>query len=176
MTHEDRVLALLFAADAPADPKKLAAALDLESPAVAGLLERLEAKLEAAGPIRLARLAGGVQLATKPEYAEDLARFLKPQRSRLSKPLMETLAVIAYRQPVTVNEIETVRGVGADHSVRALVERRLVEEKGRKQTPGRPVLYGTTDEFLHRFGMNGLADLPPENLFSPVPARVPSEP
>ncbi|RYG46587.1 SMC-Scp complex subunit ScpB [bacterium] len=159
MSTTDAVHALLFVADSPASVATLAAALQVEPGEVDAALERLEAKLEG-GPIRLVKLAGGWQLSTRPEYAPILAAFLKPSRQRLSRALMEVLAIVAYRQPVTLAEIEAIRGVGCDYGIRSLLERRLVKEAGRKQAPGRPVLYATTDEFLHQFKMHDLTQLP----------------
>jgi len=157
----DSVEALLFVAEAPAGVDQLALALGLTEGQIAQALEVLEARLEERGSLCVVKLAGGYQLSTKPEYAEEVGRFLKPQSGKLSKSLMEVLAIVAYRQPITLAEMEQVRGVQSDYSVRALVERRLLTEVGRKHTPGRPVLYGTTDEFLHQFKLNSLKELPP---------------
>lgn len=171
----DGLEALLFVADAPTTIEALATALGMTEGQVAQGLEVLEAKLEDKGSLKLIKIAGGYQLCTKPEFAETVARFLKPQGHKLGRGLMEVLAIVAYRQPVTVADIEQIRGVQSDYSLRALVERRLLHEVGRKQTPGRPVLYGTTQQFLHQFKLNDLADLPkldveglalaPPNLF-----------
>ena len=161
MSLPDQIEALLFVADEPASLKVLAAALQVTEGQVEQGLEVLEARLEERGSLRLVQLAGGFQLGTKPEYAPLVANFLKPQRQRLSKSLMEVLAIVAYNQPMTMAEIEQVRGVQSDYSVRALVERRLIQDVGRKPVPGRPVLYGTTQEFLHQFKLNDLKDLPP---------------
>lgn len=103
-----------------------------------------------------------VQLATRPLYAEDVVRLLQPvQRQSLSQAIMETLAIIAYRQPVTKAEIEQVRGVKCDYSVQSLLTKGLIAELGRKEALGRPILYGTTDKFLSHFGISSLDDLPP---------------
>lgn len=161
MSLPDQIEALLFVADEPASMKVLAAALQVTEGQVEQGLEILEARLEERGSLRLVQLAGGFQLGTKPEFAPLVANFLKPQRQRLSKSLMEVLAIVAYNQPMTMAEIEQVRGVQSDYSVRALVERRLIQDVGRKPVPGRPVLYGTTQEFLHQFKLNDLKDLPP---------------
>lgn len=163
--------AVLFVADAPAPLSQLALALDLTEGQVSQAIELLKERLEKDGVLQLVELAGGYQLSTRPEYAPVLARFLRPQKSRLSRSLMEVLAIIAYRQPATVTDIEQVRGVQSDYAVRALMERRLIEERGRKQTPGRPVLYGTSAEFLHQFKMKDLAELPP--LETEIPALEP---
>ncbi|HJP82129.1 MAG TPA: SMC-Scp complex subunit ScpB [Fimbriimonadaceae bacterium] len=175
MSLPDQLEALLFVADQPASIRTLATTLQITEGQVEQGLEVLEARLEDHGSLRLVQLAGGYQLATKPEYAGIIAQFLKPQRSRLSKSLLEVLAIVAYRQPLTLAEIEQVRGVQSDYSVRALVERRLLQDVGRKPVPGRPLLYGTTQEFLHQFKLNDLKDLPgldlnraetPDSLFS----------
>lgn len=108
----------------------------------------------------MVRIAGGYQLCTKPEFAEIVARFLQPQKHKLSRSLMEVLAIVAYQQPVTSAEIDAVRGVQSDYGLRTLVEKRLVCEVGRKSAPGRPVLYGTTQQFLHTFNLNSLTELP----------------
>ena len=161
MTTGDRLHALLFVADEPLDAATLGLSLGLPEGATEEALDVLAGRLRREGPVQLVRLAGGWQLSTKPEYAELVAAFLQPQRTRLGRSLMEVLAIVAYRQPVTTAEIEEVRGVQSDHAVRALAERRLVHEKGRKPVPGRPVLWGTTDGFLHQFLLDSLAELPP---------------
>lgn len=160
MNSVDILHALLFVADAPAPVSALAKAADLTEGQVEQALEILEARLEDGGPLQLNRIAGGIHLSTKPEYAPVLARFVQPQKQRLSRSLLETLAVVAYQQPMTMGEIEQVRGVQSDYSVRVLLERRLLREVGRRESPGRPILYGTTEEFLHQFNMNSTSDLP----------------
>ena len=156
----DTLQALLFVADAPATASSLAQATGKTEGQVEQAIELLQQRLAESGPLQIVRLAGGYQLCTTPECAEVVAAFLKPQRQRLGRSLMEVLAVIAYRQPITLAEIDLVRRVQSDYSVGQLVERRLVQEVGRKPTPGRPILYGTTQQFLHQFNMNDLADLP----------------
>jgi segregation and condensation protein B len=154
-------MALLFVADAPATLGALASALGYTEGQVEQALELLEKKLKKSGPLQLVQLAGGYQLSTKPAYAELVSAFLKPQRQRLSRSLMEVLAIIAYKQPMTMAEVDAVRGVQSDYSVKALLERRLIQEVGRRPTPGRPVLYGTSAQFLHQFNMSDLSQLPP---------------
>ncbi|HLK16922.1 MAG TPA: SMC-Scp complex subunit ScpB [Fimbriimonadaceae bacterium] len=166
----DSILALLFVADAPAKTEALATALGYTEGQVEQALEMLEERLDREGPLKLVRLAGGFQLATKPPYAEAIGAFLQPQRGKLGRSLMEVLAIVAYRQPITMAEIDAVRGVQSDYSVRALVERRLVDDVGRKPVPGRPVLYGTTQQFLHQFNMNDLSELP--QLQDPLPLEL----
>lgn len=110
---------------------------------------------------RIIHVAGGYQFATMPEYADWLGKMVKEKAKRkLSQSALETLAVIAYKQPVTKPELEAIRGVGADYVIGSLLERSLITIVGRAATPGRPLLYGTTQEFLKHFGINDLADLP----------------
>ncbi|AIE86965.1 SMC-Scp complex subunit ScpB [Fimbriimonas ginsengisoli] len=161
MDPVDQILALLFVADAPASLASLAAPLGYTEGQVEQALELLDKRLKKSGPLQLVTLAGGYQISTKPAYAEIVSAFLKPQRQRLSRSLMEVLAIIAYKQPMTMAEIDAVRGVQSDYSVKALLERRLVQETGRRATPGRPVLYGTSAQFLHQFNMSDLSQLPP---------------
>ena len=110
----------------------------------------------------LKRFGDKVQLATRPLYAQDVLRLLQPvQQQSLSQAAMETLAVVAYKQPVTRAEVEQVRGVKCDYSLQSLINKGLIKETGRKDTIGRPILFGTTDEFLSHFGLEGLESLPP---------------
>lgn len=160
MTIVDQIEAVLFVSDAPIPPDQLAAAIGATEGQVEQGIEILEARLAERGAVALTKIAGGYQLCTKPEHAVLVANYLKPQRQRLSRSLMEVLAIVAYRQPITMTEIEQARGVQSDYSVQALRERRLIGEVGRRPVPGRPVLYGTTDQFLHQFKLNDLADLP----------------
>lgn len=180
MSIVDQIQALLFVSDGPVPAETLAVTLNVTEGQVEQGIEILEAHLEERGAIRLTKIAGGYQLCTKPEHAEAVANFLKPQRQKLSRSLMEVLAIVAYNQPMTVSDVEQVRGVQSDYSVKALQERRLIEEVGRKQAPGRPVLYGTTEQFLHQFKLNDLSDLPPidrsgEEAFSIVASTLPIE-
>ena len=124
------------------------------------LLEEYE---ERDGGVRIVRVAGGFQMVTRPDLSDQIARFLAGPggRARLSKPALETVAIVAYRQPVTTAEIEAVRGVNSDGVLRTLLDRKLIREAGRKQVPGRPILYATTQDFLHYFGLNAIDELPP---------------
>lgn len=180
MSIVDQIQALLFVSDGPVPAEALATALGVTEGQVEQGIEILEAQLDDRGAIRLTKIAGGYQLCTKPEHAEAVANFLKPQRQKLSRSLMEVLAIVAYNQPITVGDVEQVRGVQSDYSIRALQERRLIEEVGRKQAPGRPVLYGTTDQFLHQFKLNDLSQLPAidsdrETALAIVVSTLPSE-
>ena len=110
----------------------------------------------------LKRFGDNIQLATRPLYASDVIRLLQPvQQQSLSQAAMETLAVVAYKQPVTRAEVEQIRGVKCDYSLQSLITKGLIRETGRKDTIGRPILFGTTDEFLSHFGLEGLDSLPP---------------
>jgi segregation and condensation protein B len=155
-----RVESLLFVADGPVSTGRLAEALEVTP----GQVERALTDLEAVHPgrgLRLQRAGSLVQLITAPEAAPCVERFLGLEaRTRLSRAALETLAIIAYRQPVTRPEIEAVRGVSSDSVLRTLLSVGLVEEVGRASTVGRPILYGTTFEFLQHFGLSSLDELP----------------
>jgi len=156
-----RVESLLFVADGPVSVGRLAAALE----APPGQIERAVSDLEAAYAgrgLRLQRMGSRLQLVTAPENAPDVQRFLGLEaRTRLSQAALETVAIIAYRQPITRPEIESIRGVGSDSVLRTLLSVGLIEEVGRAPTVGRPILYGTTFEFLQHFGLRSLDELPP---------------
>ncbi len=158
-----QVAALLFASPHPLPPRKLVELLERPRPArVMAALTELGRRLEAGGlPIELRRIAGGWHLFTAPDQGEVVARLAPGERTeRLSAAGLETLAVVAYRQPVTKAEIEAIRGVQAGPMLRALVDRGLVKVVGRAELPGNPLQYGTTKEFLDRFGLGSLEDLP----------------
>ena len=163
MTAVDKVEALLFVATDPAPVETLARALNLTEGQIEAAIDVLETRLQERGALQIVKLAGGYQISTKPEYAEHIAAFLQPQKNKLGRSLLEVLAIVAYNQPMTTAEIERVRGVQSDYGVRSLVDRGLIREVGRKQAPGRPVLYGTTETFLHHFKLNDLSQLPPVN-------------
>lgn len=156
----DRLEAVLFVADSPLDLNTLARAVDASEGQAEQALEVLQHRYSERGALQLVQIAGGYQISTKPEFAELVGSFLKPQRSRLSKSLLEVLAIVAYRQPVTISEIDSLRGVQSDYALRGLLDRRLIREVGRKPGPGRPMLYGTSKQFLHHFRLNDLSDLP----------------
>jgi segregation and condensation protein B len=155
---------LLFVSAEPVAPSQLAAALDISSSAVEQGLKQLDGELQARG-LRLQRHGGRVQLTTAPEMAETVERFLGLETtSRLSRAALETLAIVAYQQPVTRPQIEAVRGVSSDGVMKSLLGKGLVQEVGRTEGPGRPILYGTAPDFLQHFGLNSLVDLPPLNM------------
>jgi segregation and condensation protein B len=159
--------ALLFVSAEPVAPLQLSTALELSVSAVEQGLTQLDGELQTRG-LRLQRHGGRVQLTTAPEMAETVERFLGLEAtSRLSRAALETLAIVAYRQPVTRPHIEAVRGVSSDGVMKSLLGKGLVQEVGRAEGPGRPILYGTTTDFLQHFGLNSLTELPP--LALPVP-------
>jgi segregation and condensation protein B len=158
---------LLFVSAEPVAPSQLAIVLELSISAVEQGLKQLDEGLRGRG-LRLQRHAGRVQLTTAPEMAGAIERFLGLEAtSRLSRAALETLAIVAYQQPVTRPYIEGVRGISSDSVMRSLLSKGLVQEVGRAQGPGRPILYGTAPDFLQHFGLNSLTELPPLNL--PVP-------
>lgn len=156
------VEALLFSHGEPVARQKLALALDEPPERIDAALAALEARWSApASGLRLARVAGGVQLTTRAELREVIERLLAPKRDdALSESALDALSVIAYRQPITLPELNELRGVNSQSVVSTLLRRRLVRARGRKPVVGRPLLYGTTPEFLERFGLEGLDDLP----------------
>jgi segregation and condensation protein B len=155
--------AVLFASDVPVELERLGEILELDLPAVRRTVEELRAACDLPGRgIMVVEVAGGVRLVTRPELAGVLLRLQRLRlRSRLSRAALETLAIVAYRQPISRPEIEQLRGVSAESVVTHLLERRLVRIVGRRAAPGRPILYGTTREFLEHFGLRDLGDLPP---------------
>lgn len=154
--------ALIFSAADPVSSDQLAEISEIDKHTVEALLEQLVREYEASGHgIALLRVGGGYIFGTKPQYASHIQRLHEPViRTGLSQAALETLAVIAYKQPCTKLEIERIRGVKVDSSINSLLERGLIQEVGRKNAPGRPILYATTEEFLIRFGLNSLDDLP----------------
>ena len=156
-----KIEALLFVADEPISVIELSQNLEVTEEEVISALSELSMACLAGRGFQLVKIAGGYQFSTKPEYAELIGRFLRPSKNKLSRSQMEVLAIVAYQQPVTMAEIDAVRGVQSDHSLRALLDRRLVHEMGRKPTPGRPMIYGTSDQFLHLFNLDNLEALPP---------------
>lgn len=157
--------AILFAVGDSVELEKLAKALELEpfetEEILHGMMERYQ---EEDRGIRLIELDGAFQLCTKNELYEYLIRVAKqPRKAVLSDVVMETLSIIAYKQPITKLEIEKIRGVKCDHAVNKLVEYNLVKELGRLDAPGRPLLFGTTEDFLRHFGIHSLEDLPSMN-------------
>lgn len=159
----DVVEALLFASDMPLEPERIREVLDLENARAAReLLGELVARYEAEPRgLAIVEVGGGFRMVTRPELAPWLVRLARARtRVRLSRPALETLAIIAYKQPVSKPELDAVRGVNSDAVLENLLERRLIRIGGRKEAPGRPFLYETTREFMVAFGLRDLNDLP----------------
>jgi segregation and condensation protein B len=155
--------ALLFVAEKPLSRREIGALAGVDRATVDARLGDLEVSLASRG-IRLAVSGDRVELVTAPEAGALIARYVGADAIRLSPAALETLAIVAYRQPVTKSAVERIRGVDSDYSIRALLHRRLVVELGRSDAPGRPILYGTAFEFLERFGLTSLEELPPLDL------------
>ena len=154
--------ALIFVSDEPLSVKTIADVLKEDKQvigeAVAALAQEFNAR---SGGLQLREVAGGWQFATRPEFHEHVRAFLKTRPSaKLSIASLETLAVIAYRQPVTVPEILEIRGVQSPSAIKTLLDKKLIVAKGRKETVGRPMMYGTSKEFLMQFGLKDLSELP----------------
>jgi segregation and condensation protein B len=154
--------AVLFVSDEPLTPAVLSQALEVDRRTVDGLCAQLQAELETRGSgLVLRNVAGGWRLFTDPETQPVVERFvLSSRQARMTKAALETLAIVAYKQPVTRHQVSAIRGVNADGVLRALVDRGLIEEAGRDEGPGRPLLYATTPMFLERLGLASLAALP----------------
>lgn len=155
--------AILFVSDEPQSARRIAQLLgDMDLKAVTAAVDELRRSLETPEHgIQVLEVAGGYQMATKEDCRPYLDQYFeKRRRARISTAALETLAIIAYRQPVTRAEIEAVRGVNVDGVVHSLLERRLIKIAGRKEAPGQPFLYRTTPEFLKTFGLRSLEDLP----------------
>jgi segregation and condensation protein B len=172
------VEALLFASDQPLTLLLLAEALEAEPAEVSEALKSLgETYADREAGVELREMAGGWLFTTAPGQAEWVTRMLRgKRRMRLSRAALETMAIIAYKQPVTKSEVEAIRGVDASGVLATLLERNLVTIKGRSTVVGRPLLYGTTHEFLNYFGLRDLSELPrPEELRALVAAREPEQ-
>ena len=160
---EAQLEALLFVAEKPLSRRDIAVLAGVLRETVDERLGDLEVSLAGRG-IRLVLAGDRVELTTAPEAGALIARYVGADAVKLSPASIETLAIVAYRQPVTKAAIERIRGVDSDYTVRSLVHRRLVVELGRAETPGRPILYGTGFEFLERFGLTSVEELPSLDL------------
>jgi segregation and condensation protein B len=155
-----RLEALLFVAAEPVTTAQLAAALDVAPSVIERGLHELDASLASRG-LRLQRHAGRFQLTTAPELAEVIERFLGLEATtHLSRAALETLAIVAYQQPVTRPQIDAIRGVNSDSMMKSLLHKGLILETGRADGPGRPILYSTSPEFLQHFGLNSILEMP----------------
>jgi segregation and condensation protein B len=160
---EAQLEALLFVAEKPLTRREIGLLAGVDRATVDERLGDLEVSMAGRG-VRLALSGDRVELVTAPEAGALIARYVGADAVRLSPAALETLAIVAYRQPVTKGGVERIRGVDSDYSIRALLHRRLVVELGRAEAPGRPILYGTGFEFLERFGLTSLDELPPLDL------------
>ena len=153
--------AMLVAAGDPMTPERLSELLDIPIEHVQAMLRELQEDMEQPGRgLCLLPVASGYQICTKPELAAVVEKLAAHQDPKLSPAAMETLSIIAFKQPVTRQEVEYIRGVQSDGVINTLIERRLIKEVGRKDTICRPILFGTTEEFLGCFGLNSLEELP----------------
>ncbi len=168
------VEALIFVADEPISTKLLAEVLEEDRELIVSVVEELVASYEdRSGGLQIREIAGGWQISTRTECHEDVRRLLKTRPSaKLSLASLETLAVIAYKQPVTVPEILEIRGVQSASAIKTLLEKRLIITKGHKETVGRPMQYGTSKEFLIHFGLKDLADLPSIEDFEDIAGSI----
>lgn len=170
-----RLEPLLFVAPGPVTNAQLASALEVPVRAVDEALTELETYYVQTGrALRLQRLHGRVQLTTAPEVGGLIERFLGLEASaRLSQAALEVLAIVAYRRPITRPQVDAIRGVNSDGALKSLLSKGLIQEVGRSSSPGRPILYSVTAEFLQHFGLASLGDLPP--LEGDAPQETPQE-
>ncbi len=172
------VESLIFASRGPLDIKRLSELIseaDAKSikEAVYQLIDDYQTKQ---GGFFLAEVAGGFEFRTRPDYKQWVAKLRKPEPVRLSRAAMETLAVVAYHQPVLRSEVEQIRGVNSGNTLRLLLERKLIRILGRREVPGRPLIYGTTKRFLEVFSLKDLSELPTPEEFAEVIAGKEKEP
>lgn len=168
------VEALIFVADEPITVKTLADVLEEDRETIEAAVEELKLEYdEREGGLQLREIAGGWQISTRTEYHEEVRKFLKTRPSaKLSLAALETLAVIAYKQPVTIPEILEIRGVQSASAIKTLLEKRLIVMKGHKETVGRPMLYGTSKDFLIQFGLKDLTELPSIEDFEDLAGNI----
>ncbi|NOY69605.1 MAG: SMC-Scp complex subunit ScpB [Deltaproteobacteria bacterium] len=158
---------LLFVAESPLYPDQVKkAAPEADAREIRKALEALVEDYEQrAGGFALCCVAGGYQFRTRPEYSQWIQKFLQPNPARLSRAAMETLAIVAYHQPVLRSEVEHIRGVNSGNTLKILLERKLIRILGRREIPGRPIVYGSSKKFLETLGLKDLKDLPtPEEI------------
>jgi|SRR5690554_819250 len=161
---EPIIEALIFAAEHPLTPKEIGEIVELDEVAVISVVDNIRKRYEA-GSLMIRNVGGGYQIVTKPEFAPWLEKLGRPTiNTPLSMAATETVAIIAYEQPVTKAEIEQIRGVRSDSAINSLLERGLICELGRKQGPGRPILYGVTEVFFSHFGLQSLDELPIKSI------------
>ncbi len=158
---EDIIYSILFVAGEGVDMSFIAEKLEVDVKKVKKSVDKLEERLSGESGVHLIRFNNKIQLASNPDDAEYISTVLNPIREKtLTRATLETLAIIAYKQPITRLEIEEVRGVNSDYTVQALLDHKMIEVIGKKDAVGRPLLFGTTEEFLKRFGLSGISQLP----------------
>ncbi|NLK93645.1 MAG: segregation/condensation protein B [Clostridiales bacterium] len=166
--QKSTVEALLFVSGEPLTLRDLAINMDVTPKYLEELMEEMvhDYESEERG-IKLISINGGYQFVTKPEHADYIQKLLKKnKRQSLSQASLESLAIVAYKQPITRIDIDEIRGVKSDSAIQRLIEKDLIKEIGRLEVPGRPILYGTTEEFLRQFGLQDLKELPSLDMFS----------
>lgn len=168
------VEALIFVSDEPITVKMIAEVLEEDREAIEAAVDALQNEYETrSSGLQIREIAGGWQIATRTELHEVVRRYLRSKPSaKLSLAALETLAVIAYKQPVTIPEILEIRGVQSASAIRTLLEKRLIVARGRKETVGRPMQYGTSKEFLVQFGLKDLSDLPSIEDFEDIAGSI----
>lgn len=167
-TLQQQVEALIFSAEHPISISELKYTLDaafetqFSEQAIKEAVETVQKRFKAdIFSFEIVELAGGFQFLTKPAYHHAIGTLLKlTTKKRLSQAALETLSIVAYKQPATKTEVEQIRGVNSDYAIQKLLEKELIEIKGRAETPGRPLMYGTSEKFMHYFGIKNLNDLP----------------
>ncbi|MGD8240253.1 MAG: SMC-Scp complex subunit ScpB [Armatimonadota bacterium] len=167
------VEALLFAAGRPLSARRIAEVLEVDESAVADIIGALSQALQGRG-LQVVELAGGYQLGTRADHAEHLRRLRTPEPERLTRAGLETLSIVAYRQPLTRPEVDAIRGVDSSSVLATLTEKGLLKIAGRKAAPGRPLLFETTSHFLSSFGLKSLDDLPMLDALRTAAARQPA--
>ncbi|MBQ4474541.1 MAG: SMC-Scp complex subunit ScpB [Lachnospiraceae bacterium] len=161
-TLEASIEAILFSMGEAVDSERIAVAIEQDAETTRRIIRNMMDRYEAENRgIMIIEMDGSFQMCTKPDYFDCLKKLIHlPKKHMLTEVMLETLSIIAYKQPITRGEIEAIRGVSSDHAINRLIEFRLIEEKGRLNAPGRPIQFGTTQEFLRSFGLQSLDDLP----------------
>lgn len=160
-----RLEALLFIAGSPLTVSQIAEVLEVSQGETDKLIEKLESGYSEGRGLAIQRHGGRYQLTSHPQFADDIEKFLGIENtSRLTKPSIEALAIIAYRQPITRPGIDAIRGVSSDGVIKSLLSKGLIQEVGRTEGPGRPILFSTTSDFLQHFGLSSINQLPPFEL------------
>ncbi len=161
--HIEKIIeSLLFSSEKPLSLEKIKEVLDdVDEDSIKNAISKLSEYYKSQDrSFRIAEVAGGYQFVTKSDYGIWISKLYKKPQDKLRGPSLETLAIIVYKQPITKAEIEAIRGVNVDSVLKTLMEKNFIKIRGRRESPGRPLLYGTTSDFLERFGLNDLSSLP----------------